>query len=149
VHEERSRDWDKVVDQVARALRKKRHKVSILGVHKDYKRLIRSLERQQPDLIFNLLEEFGDDPGGNIDVCGLLDLMGMAYTGCGPGDYYLGQDKALAKRLLAFEGILPSSTRTRASRPAATCACRCSSSRSRWTRRSASARSRWCATRTR
>ncbi|HTJ47248.1 MAG TPA: hypothetical protein VL463_34340, partial [Kofleriaceae bacterium] len=106
VHAEGTRDWDKVVDQVARALRKKKHKVSILGVHKDFKKLIRGLERRKPDLIFNLLEEFGDDPGGNIGVCGLLDLLGIPYTGCGPGDYYLGQDKALAKRLLAFEGIL-------------------------------------------
>jgi D-alanine-D-alanine ligase len=29
----------------------------------------------------------------------------VPYTGCGPGEYYLGQDKALAKKLLAFEGI--------------------------------------------
>jgi D-alanine-D-alanine ligase len=106
VHEEGTRDWDKVVNQVARTLRKKKHQVSILGVHADAKRLIRGLERRKPDLIFNLLEEFGGDPGGNIAVCGLLDLLGLSYTGCGPGDYYLGQDKALAKKLLAFEGIL-------------------------------------------
>ncbi len=106
VHAEGTRDWDKVVDQVARALRKKKHKVSLLGVHKDVKKVIRSIERQKPDLIFNLLEEFGDDPSGNIGICGLLDLLRIPYTGCGPGDYYLGQDKALAKRLLAFEHIL-------------------------------------------
>lgn len=106
VHKEGTRDWDVVVNQVAAALRKKKHKVSILGVHKDVNKLIVGLKRRKPELVFNLLEEFGDDPSGNIAVCGLLDLLGIRYTGCGPGEYYLGQDKALAKKLLAFEEIL-------------------------------------------
>ncbi len=106
VHAEGTRDWDVVVGHVATALRKNKHKVSMLGVHKDVKKLIRGIERQKPDLVFNLLEEFGDDPGGNIGICGLLDVLGVPYTGCGPGEYYLGQDKALAKKLLAFENIL-------------------------------------------
>lgn len=106
VHKEGTRDWDVVVDQVAKALRKKKHKVSILGVHADVKKVIRGLERRRPDLVFNLLEEFGETPTGNISIVGLLDLMGLRYTGCGPAEYFLGQDKALAKKLLAFENIL-------------------------------------------
>jgi D-alanine-D-alanine ligase len=106
VHEEGTRDWDVVVGQVARALKKNKHKVSILGVHKDVHKVVRGLARRKPDLIFNLLEEFGETPTGNIGICGLLDLLGYKYTGCGAGEYFLGQDKALAKRLLAFENIL-------------------------------------------
>jgi D-alanine-D-alanine ligase len=106
VHEEGTRDWDVVVGQVARALKKNKHKVSILGVHGDVHKVVRGLSRRKPDLIFNLLEEFGDTPTGNIGICGLLDLLGYKYTGCGAGEYFLGQDKALAKRLLAFENIL-------------------------------------------
>jgi D-alanine-D-alanine ligase len=34
-----------------------------------------------------------------------LDLLGVPYTGCGPGEAYLQQDKALAKKLLAFDQI--------------------------------------------
>jgi D-alanine-D-alanine ligase len=106
VHAEGTRDWDVVVNQVAAALRKNKHKVSILGVHKDVRRLVQGLARRKPDLVFNLLEEFGDDPGGNMAVCGLLDTLGYCYTGSGPGDLYLTQDKALSKKLLAFEQIL-------------------------------------------
>lgn len=106
VDTEGTREWDVVVGHVAAALRKKKHKVSILGVHADVKKLMRGLERQKPDLVFNLLEEFGKDPFGHISVCGLLDLMHVPYTGCGPGEYSLTQDKALAKKLLAFEHIL-------------------------------------------
>jgi D-alanine-D-alanine ligase len=89
-----------------RALRKKKHKVSILAIHGDVKKLIAGLSRRKPDLVFNLLEMFGDNVGGNIPVVGLLELLGYRYTGCGPGDFYLGQDKVLAKKLLAFDGIL-------------------------------------------
>ena len=106
VHQENTRDWDVVVNQVASALRKNKHKVSILGVHKDVRRLIQGLSRRKPDLVFNLLEEFGDDPGGNMAVCGLLDTLGYRYTGCGPGEYYLTQDKLLSKKLLHFDRIL-------------------------------------------
>jgi D-alanine-D-alanine ligase len=98
--------WDAVVGQVAAALRTHKHQVSILGVHGDVRRLLRGLERRKPDLVFNLLEEFGDSPTGHLAVAGLLELLGYPYTGCGPSEYYLGQDKALAKKLLAFEGIL-------------------------------------------
>jgi D-alanine-D-alanine ligase len=105
VHEEGSRDWDVVAGQVATALRRGKHTVSILGVHGDVKKVIAGLARRRPDLVFNLLEEFGDSPAGNLGICGLLDVLGYRYTGCGAGEYFLGQDKALAKRLLAFDGI--------------------------------------------
>ena len=103
---ERSRSFDAVVPQVARALRALGHKVSILGVHADVNRLIRGLRRRRPELVFNLLEMFGDDLHADIDVAGLLELLDLAYTGCGPGEYYLSQDKALSKRLLAYEQLL-------------------------------------------
>jgi D-alanine-D-alanine ligase len=106
VDQEGSRELDPVVQQVARALRRKKHTVSVLAVHGDLKKLIAGLNRRKPELVFNLLEEFGDDAAGNMAVCGVLDLLGLPYTGCGHGEFYLGQDKALAKKLLAFENIL-------------------------------------------
>src|SRR5689334_7834488 len=103
VDTEGQRDWDVVVDQVADALRRRGHEVATLGVAADVERLFAGLREQRPELVFNLLEEFGDSPTGNIAVAGILELLGLPYTGCGPGDYFLGQDKVLAKKLLAFE----------------------------------------------
>jgi D-alanine-D-alanine ligase len=97
---------DVVVDQVARALRKHKHTVSVLGVHGDVKKLLAGLGRRKPELIFNLMEMFGTNLLGATGVVGLLDLLGLRYTGGGPGEFYLQEDKALAKKLLAFEGIL-------------------------------------------
>ncbi len=104
--DENSKDFDPVVPQVARTLRKLGHRVSVLGVHGDVKRLITGLSRRRPDLVFNLMEMFGDNVFGDIPVTGLLELLGLDYTGSGPGELYLSQDKGLTKKLLAFEDIL-------------------------------------------
>ena len=65
-----------------------------------------------------------------MGVTGILDLLQLPYTGGGPGELYLQEDKALAKKLLAYErSSIPtsrSSHPTPISRPAATCGCRCS-----------------------
>ena len=103
---ENSKEYDPVVPQVARTLRKLGHRVSVLGAHADVKRLITGLSRRKPDLVFNLMEMFGENVFGDIPVTGLLDLLGLDYTGSGPGELYLSQDKGLTKKLLAFEDIL-------------------------------------------
>jgi D-alanine-D-alanine ligase len=96
---------DVVVDQVARALKEGRHSVSLLGVHGDLVKLRTGLVRRKPDLVFNLMETFGDTQFGAIGVAGLLDLLGYPYTGGGPGEFYVQEDKALTKKLLAFDDI--------------------------------------------
>lgn len=104
--DENSKEYDPVVPQVARTLRRLGHRASVLGVHGDVKRIINGLSRRKPDLVFNLMEMFGENVFGDIPVAGLLDLLGMRYTGSGPGELYLSQDKGLTKKLLAFEDIL-------------------------------------------
>ena len=105
LEEETSSEHDIVVDQVARALRKHGHKASVLGVHADLKKLINGLARRKPDLVFNLMETFGSTQMGAVGLVGLLDLLQLRYTGGGPGEYYLQEDKALTKKLLAFHKI--------------------------------------------
>src|SRR5947209_12978197 len=96
---------DVVADQVVAALRQGKHKASILGVHGDVRKLIAGLSRRKPDVVFNLMEMFGKDLLGASDVVGLLDLLRVCYTGGGPGEFYLQEDKALTKKLLAFDHI--------------------------------------------
>ncbi len=102
---ESDRTYDAVVPQVAAALKKLGHRVSILGVHGDVNKLLGGLARRRPDLVFNLMEMWRDDVFGDIPVVGLLDLLGLRYTGSGPGELYLTQDKALAKKILAFDKV--------------------------------------------
>jgi D-alanine-D-alanine ligase len=105
LEQEKAHERDAVAGQVARALRRGGHKTSILGVHGDLRKLIGGLGRRKPDLVFNLMETFGDTQLGAVGVVGLLDLLGIPYTGDGPGEFYLQEDKALAKKLLAYGKI--------------------------------------------
>ena len=84
--DENSKEYDPVVPQVARTLRGLGHRVSVLGVHGDVKRLISGLSRRKPELVFNIMEMFGDNVFGDIPVSGLLDLLGLRHTGSGPGE---------------------------------------------------------------
>jgi D-alanine-D-alanine ligase len=99
------RSYDEVVDQVADALRAHGHRVSVLAIHDDVGRLIAGLRRRRLDLVFNLMEMFGKNLLGAAAVAGLLDLLGLPFTGGGPGELYLQEDKALTKKLLAYEQI--------------------------------------------
>src|SRR5207247_2591872 len=104
LEKENATEHDVVVDQVAAALRKSKHSVSILGIHGNVRKLINGLSRRRPELVFNLMETFGETNLGAIGVVGLLDLLRVPYTGGGPGEFYLQEDKALTKKLLAFDG---------------------------------------------
>jgi D-alanine-D-alanine ligase len=97
---------DVVVDQVAAALRQQKHRVSILGVRDDLKKFVSAFSRSKPDLVFNLAETFGKSNSGDSAVAGIMDLLGLRYTGGGPAELYLRQDKGLAKKVLAFDKIL-------------------------------------------
>jgi D-alanine-D-alanine ligase len=103
---EESKHHDVVVDQVAEALRQGGHRPSVLGIHGDLRKLITGLSRRKPELVFNLLEMFGTNVRGDVAVAGVLELLSVPYTGGGPGELYLRQDKGLAKKALAFDGIL-------------------------------------------
>ena len=97
---------DVVMEQVAAALESVGHKTKIVTIRHDINELIDGLRKPKPDLVFNLVESFGHDIiGGTMGVAGVLDLLELPYTGGGPGEIYLQEDKALAKKLLAFEQI--------------------------------------------
>lgn len=102
---ENSKKFDVGAAQVAAALEQAGHKVSLFGVHSDLSKLVRGIRARKPDLIFNLLETFGSSQLGAVAAVGLLELLGIPYTGGGPGEIYLQEDKALTKKLLAFDGI--------------------------------------------
>lgn len=98
---------DVAIEQVAAALEAKGHKTSTLAIHDDVAELVAGIKKQKPDLVFNLVESFDNDIiGGLMGVAGVLDLLQVPYTGGGPGELYLQEDKSLSKKLLAFENVL-------------------------------------------
>lgn len=103
--EDDEKSYDAVIDQVAEALRSRGHDVAIVGCHGDLHKLIDRLSAHPGDLVFNLMETFGETQLGLIGVLGVMDVLGLKYTGGGPGEIYLQEDKALSKKLLAYEKI--------------------------------------------
>ncbi|TLY57750.1 MAG: D-alanine--D-alanine ligase, partial [Gammaproteobacteria bacterium] len=59
----------------------------------------------QPDIVFNLLEEFDGIVTYDQHVVAFLELMRQPYTGCNPRGLLLSRDKSLSKQLLAFHRI--------------------------------------------
>ena len=98
--------YDAVVEQIMEALRENGHQVSVLGVYDDVVEMTQGLRERRPDLVFNLLESFGENTSADVAVAGLLELLQIHYTGSGPGELVLRQDKGLAKKVFAFENIL-------------------------------------------
>jgi len=104
--EPEEKKWDVVVDQIAGALEPNGHTVSVLAVRDDVAALVAGLRRRQPDLVFNVLENFGGILRPDVAVSGILDAMKLPYTGSGPGELYIRQDKGLAKKILGFDQIV-------------------------------------------
>jgi D-alanine-D-alanine ligase len=102
---EGGKEHDHSADQIAEALASLGHDPSIYCVHGDVNKLIAGLRRRSPDLIFNLMEQFGDRLLGLVEVTGLIDLLDIPYTGSGAGELYLQEDKVLAKKLLAYDHV--------------------------------------------
>jgi D-alanine-D-alanine ligase len=66
---------------------------------------LRALAQVQADLVFNLVESFGDDDTKEPHVAAYLELLGLRLTGSGPRGLTVAMDKALTKKVLAFHGI--------------------------------------------
>jgi D-alanine-D-alanine ligase len=92
------------VQEVALVLRRAGHEVSGLAVD-GTPECLRALAQLQADLIFNLVESFGDDNSKEPHVAAYYDLLGFPYTGSGPRGLTLAMDKALTKKVLAFHGV--------------------------------------------
>lgn len=63
------------------------------------------IERERPDVIFNLTEWIEGDRMKDAHICALLDLYGVPYTGPGPKGLMLCRDKVISKLVAADAGF--------------------------------------------
>src|SRR5258708_23232194 len=84
---------------------RKRHDVGCVGVLDSLTELRGAIADWQPDIVFNLLEEFDGIVTYDQHVVAFLELMRQPYTGCNPRGLLLSRDKSLSKQLLAFHRI--------------------------------------------
>ena len=65
----------------------------------------RTIADWQPDIVFNLLEEFDGIVSYDQHVIAFLEMLRQPYTGCNPRGLLLSRDKALCKQVFAFHRI--------------------------------------------
>lgn len=81
------------------------HEVRCLGISDDLGIIRDTIEEFSPHILFNLLEEFGGQAVFDQNVVSYLQVLRVAYTGCGPRGLMLARDKALSKQIMAFHRI--------------------------------------------
>jgi D-alanine-D-alanine ligase len=67
--------------------------------------LVADLEREQPDVVLNLIESVDGISSLEVAAAWLLELSGVPYTGAPPRALQLALDKSIAKAVLAARGV--------------------------------------------
>lgn len=93
------------VEEVERLLVESGYEVARLGAHVDPGRIVAGIREQAPDVVFNLFEGVPGFGQTEAFAAGLLEWIGVPYTGCPHRALLLCQDKPLTKRLLKSERL--------------------------------------------
>ena len=94
-----------VVQQVEEALTKRGYTVKRLAAELPIKRLVRQLEEDSSDIIFNVCESLGGAGEEERRIASVLELLDKKFTGSGSLALTLAGDKSLSKKLFKFHGI--------------------------------------------
>jgi D-alanine-D-alanine ligase len=77
----------------------------LVNIREDLGMLQRALTRPRPDVVFNLIEHFHDDPKLEMAVANLFELYRLPYTGAPAFALALCQRKGLTKQVLLANGV--------------------------------------------
>ncbi len=97
-------DWETTRDVVG-TLDRLGHEVRIVGVCRDLLPAIQLLRAEPPDIVFNLVEAIHGDRAHEPSFAGLLEMLGVRYTGAASGTLALCKNKGVAKKILAYHRI--------------------------------------------
>ena len=107
-----SQDWKKQIEStdeaefdVARALIAKGHQVRLFGFKDNLDQLTAGLRAEPCDVVFNLAERFRGASALDYTVAAVLEMLGLPYTGASSEGLMLSRDKALTKKVFAYQGI--------------------------------------------
>ena len=94
-----------VCNQIEDVLTKRGYTVTRRAANPPIKRLVRQLEDDDSDLIFNICESLGGDGSEERRIASMLELLDKRFTGSGSLALTLAGDKSLAKKLFDFHQI--------------------------------------------
>ena len=97
-------EWQTEYD-VLTCLRQAGHEVQVLGLYDNLGDLRARITDWQPEVTFNLLQEFQGIVTYDQHIVAYLELMRQPYTGCNPRGMMLSRDKVLSKQILTYHRI--------------------------------------------
>ena len=81
------------------------HTAEHLAIFDDLDLVRQKLETFVPDVLFNLVEQFKNNPGFDQNIVSLLEMQGVPFTGCGATGLVLCKHKAISKKILSYHRI--------------------------------------------
>lgn len=94
-----------VSSQIEEVLTKRGYKVKLLAAEPPVKKLVRLIEDDTSDLIFNVCESLGGEGTDERRIATVLELLDKRFTGSGSLALTLAGDKSLAKKLFDFHHV--------------------------------------------
>lgn len=81
------------------------HTVDHLVIFDDLELLRQKLQSFQPDIIFNLADQFRNNRAFDQNIVSFLEMHGVPFTGCGSTGLTLCKHKAISKKILGYHRI--------------------------------------------
>ena len=103
--EMKTEEWETEANVMA-ALKELGHIPEHLAIFDDVDLVRQKMESFQPDVLFNLVEQFKNNPGFDQNIVSLLEMQGVPFTGCGSTGMTLCKHKGISKKILGHHGIL-------------------------------------------
>lgn len=100
----RTEDW-RTESDVLRALDTLGHTVEHLAIFDDLDLLRRKLAAFEPDLVFNLADQFRNNRAFDQHIVSYLEMHEVPFTGCGSTALTLCKHKGISKKILGYHGI--------------------------------------------
>lgn len=97
-------DW-KTETNVLGALRELGHTTEYLAIFDNLDLLRQKMEGFQPDVIFNLADQFKNNRAFDQNIVSFLEMYGVPFTGCGSTGLTLCKHKGISKKILSYHRI--------------------------------------------
>jgi D-alanine-D-alanine ligase len=81
------------------------HTTDYLVIFDDLEILRQKLQSFQPDIIFNLADQFRNNRAFDQNIVSFLEMHGVPFTGCGSTGLTLCKHKAISKKILGYHRI--------------------------------------------
>ena len=100
----KTEDW-KTEANVLAALDQLGHTTQHLAIFDDLDLLRPKLQSFEPDVIFNLADQFKNNRAFDQNIVSFLEMQGVPFTGCGSTGLTLCKHKGISKKILGYHRI--------------------------------------------